>query len=136
MTVRFDSETAASLVGRMADVRLDVTDADTAIAAGSGDLPVLATPRMVALMEQAACAALADALPTGSTSVGTHVDVRHLAASPVGSTVVARATITAVSGSRVTFAVTAVGSDGATELGTGTHTRVVVERDAFLAGLG
>ena len=125
------------LDGRTATARLTVTSADTAIAARSGDLPVLATPRLVALMEEAACSALDGVLPAGSTSVGIHVDVRHLAASPEGATVRAEATVTQVSGSRVTFAVRAAHTvgDQEVEIGAGAHTRAVVDRDAFLSRL-
>ena len=111
----------------------EVDEADTAIALGSGDLPVLATPAMIALMEAAACDALVGHLPPGCTSVGSHVDVRHLAPSPVGSRVTAAARITEVRGTRVTFEVRATQASGseAIEIGTGTHTRVIVRRDAF-----
>ena len=119
--------------GATGSATITVTDADTAIAAGSGDLPVLATPRMVALMEQAACAALAPALPAGSTSVGVHVDVRHTAPTPVGAVVTATARVTQVSGARILLEVTAEQDrDGVTEpIGAGTHTRVVVDRATF-----
>lgn len=94
-------------------------------------------------MEEAACAALAGALPDGLTSVGTRLDVAHRAASPLGSVVTATARVTAVSGARVTFEVTAAhsrpvgasGGDETVEIGGGTHVRVVVEREAFLTGL-
>ena len=123
------------LDGRTATARLTVTFADTAIAAGSGDLPVLATPRLVALMEQAACSALEGILPDGRTSVGVHVDIRHLAPSPVGAEVTATATVVSVDGSRITFEVRGTHSIAGDEIaiGTGTHVRVSVDRDAFLA---
>jgi predicted thioesterase len=132
-----------TLMGRVGQATITVGPAATAIAAGSGDLPVLATPRMVALMEEAACAALAGALPDGLTSVGTRVDVAHRAASPLGWVVTATARVTGVSGARVTFEVVAThsrpvgvsGGDEAAEIGGGTHVRVVVERESFLAGL-
>jgi predicted thioesterase len=114
-----------------------VTPAATAIAAGSGDLPVLATPRMIALMEEAACALLAAVLPDDATSVGTRIDVRHSAPSPLGVRVTARATVVAVDGARVTFDVSAAHAlaDASVEIGRGTHVRVVVDRARFLAGL-
>lgn len=124
---------AATLTGATGSATITVTEADTAIAAGSGDLPVLATPRMIALMEQAACAALAPALPSGATSVGVRVDVRHTAPSPVGAVVTATARVTQVSGARVSLEVAAVQErDGASNpIGAGTHTRVVVDRATF-----
>jgi predicted thioesterase len=126
------------LATRSASVTLTVTSTDTAIAAGSGDLPVLATPRMLALMEEAACAALAGALSAGVTSVGIHADVRHLAPTAVGRTVTATATVASIDGLRITFDVHATQShDGAeTEIGRGTHVRAVVDRESFLSRLG
>ena len=124
---------AATLTGATGSATITVTDGDTATAAGSGDLPVLATPRMIALMEQAACSALAAFLPPGATSVGVRVDVRHTAPTAVGVRVTARARVSEVSGSRVVFEVSAEQElDGVAEpIGTGTHTRVVVDRAAF-----
>ncbi|MHB1211109.1 MAG: thioesterase family protein [Candidatus Nanopelagicales bacterium] len=116
-------------VGAESTVTRTVTSADTAIAVGSGDLPVLATPLMIALMEQAACAAIGPYLPDGMTSVGTRVEVRHRAPSPIGSTVHARATVTSVDGARVAFTVRAWQDDGAViAIGDGTHTRAVIDR--------
>jgi fluoroacetyl-CoA thioesterase len=133
MATTGDPAPPASVVGTAAEVRMEVTAADTAIAAGSGDLPVLATPRLIALMEAAACSALAPTLPAEATSVGSHVDVRHLRPSPVGVGVVARAEVVEVSGSRVTFAVTATHDDGSgpVEIGRGVHVRHVVDRSRF-----
>ena len=84
-------------------------------------------------MEQAACAALGPFLPPGTTSVGVRVDVRHTAPTPVGVRVTASARVTEVSGSRVVFEVSAEQErDGVIEaIGTGTHTRVVVDRATF-----
>ena len=125
----------ATLEGATGTATIVVSDADTAIAAGSGDLPVLATPRMVALMEQAACTALAPALPPEATTVGVHVDVRHRAPSPVGATVTATARVMSVSGARVLLAVEAShdADGGPVEVGSGSHTRVLVDRATFLA---
>lgn len=77
MTFSFDDADIEAVIGTTGEARLHVSDADTATSLGSGDLPVLGTPRMVALMEQAACAALLAHLPPHMTTVGTHVDVRH-----------------------------------------------------------
>lgn len=107
----------------------------TAAAIGSGDLPVFSTPMMIALMEQAACKAIDPYLVAeGHTSVGTHVDVRHLAATPEGATVEATAEVTDVQGRAVTFRVVAhqVIADERVEIGHGTHTRAIVDRTRFL----
>src|SRR5262245_3351306 len=77
--------------GLSARVELTVTDADTAQAVGSGDVPVLGTPRVLALMEAATVAATAARLASGTTTVGTHVEVAHRTPTPVGRTVVAEA---------------------------------------------
>jgi fluoroacetyl-CoA thioesterase len=137
MTTQSGAEAADDLVGRWAEASIEVTPAATAIAAGSGDLPVLATPRMIALMEEAACSVLAGALPEGATSVGTKVDVRHTAPSPLGARVTARATVVGVDGARVTFEVTAWHGplESRVEIGRGTHVRAVVDRDSFLSSV-
>lgn len=109
---------------------LTVTEADTAVAQGSGDVPVLATPRLIALFEAAAVAALEGKLPDGMTSVGVSVSVDHMAPSAIGSTVRARAVLEAVDDAALEFALEAI--DGDTMVGMGNHTRVVVERDRFL----
>jgi fluoroacetyl-CoA thioesterase len=131
------SEVISALRTSHGEVEHVVSDGMTAIAAGSGDLPVLATPTLVAFMEAAACAALLGHLPGGLTSVGSHIDVRHLAPSPIGARVTARAKVTDVEGSKVTFDVEAVHHVGAStvEIGRGTHVRVIVERGAFLNAL-
>jgi predicted thioesterase len=110
-----------------------VTPHNTAEALGSGDVPVFATPALVALMEQAAVAALAAAMPPGETTVGTRIEVAHLAATPVGDTVRADAELLAVEGRALRFAVAAF--DGRQKVGEGRHERVVVTRDRFLARL-
>ncbi|HSK26831.1 MAG TPA: hotdog domain-containing protein, partial [Jiangellales bacterium] len=111
-----------------------VADEDTAAAVGSGDVPVLATPRLLALAEAATVAALAGALRPGQTSVGTRVELQHLLPSPVGTRVDVRAVVRAVDGRLVSFEVTAEHPhpDGRV-VGHGRVTRVVVERDRFLA---
>src|SRR5262245_13904896 len=116
--------------GRAATVELHVTEADTARALGSGDVAVLGTPRVLALAEAATVAAVAGALPDGATSVGTRVELEHLAATPVGRTVVAEAVLSIVDGRRLEFAVTV--RDGAAVVATGTVHRVVVDRARFL----
>ena len=123
--------------GQRASVSAVVTDADTAISAGSGDVPVLATPRLLALAEAAAVAAIAPHLAPGMTSVGTSASLEHRRASPVGAEVVVEAELTEVDGRRLMFSFIARegGQDGDEDLvvGAGTVERVLVDRAAFLA---
>lgn len=120
----------APQTGLTASVELVVTDDDTAPSHGSGSVPVLATPRLVALCEQAAVAALADSLEAGSTSVGRRVQFDHLAPTMVGSPVTAEATLEKIAGRRLTFTVSA--SDPRGLIGAGKVTRVVVDIERFL----
>lgn len=103
---------------------------DTAREVGSGDLLVYATPCMVALMEGAACDAIADCLADGQTTVGTALSIEHLSATPVGLEVQAEAVVTAVEGKVITFEVRAFDETG--EIGKGTHKRVLVSSQRFL----
>lgn len=103
---------------------------DTAQVVGSGDLLVYATPCMVALMEGAACESIAPFLAEGESSVGTKMNVEHLAATPVGMAVRAESEVTAVEGRKVTFAITAY--DEAGEIGRAVHERVVIKAERFL----
>ena len=119
--------------GLRATVEHVVTDADTAQALGSGDVPVLGTPRVVALLEAATVQATRAALPQGSTTVGTGVEVEHLAPTPVGGRVQAVAELTAVDGRTLVFGVSAHG-DGEV-LAHGTVRRAVVDVGRFLARL-
>lgn len=112
---------------------LTVTDAVTAIAIGSGDMPVLATPMMMALMENAAMLAVKDKLPEGSTTVGSHIESSHLKPSKVGDKVSAIAEVTKVDGKKIEFKVTAYSGD--TLLGEGTHLRFIVDKERFLSKL-
>jgi fluoroacetyl-CoA thioesterase len=107
-----------------------VTAADTARALGSGDLDVLGTPRVLAWLEEATCAALD--LDASRTSVGTRVELEHLAASPVGAEVTATATLVHTDGRLVRFQVAAHDAAGVL-LATGEVRRVVVDRERFLA---
>jgi fluoroacetyl-CoA thioesterase len=124
-------------VGRTATLELSVTEDDTATTLGSGDLPVLATPRLLAWAEAATCSAIAADLDDGSSSVGTRVQLDHVAASPVGAVVTVTATASYVDGRLVRFEVVAEHTvDDATKvIGHGEVTRVVVDRDRFLARL-
>lgn len=117
-------------IGASASVALTVGEADTAIAFGSGDVPVLATPRLVALLEEAAVATIADDLSDGETSVGTRVAIDHLAASFVGASVIASAEVVSAAGRSVAFRITAHEDDRV--VAAGDHTRVVVDRLRFL----
>lgn len=106
-----------------------VTDADTALALGSGDVPVLGTPRLLALAERATCAAVAGHLTTDLTTVGTRVELDHLAPTPVGATVTVEAVLEGVDGRRLTFGIRV--RDDERSVATGTVTRVLVTRDRF-----
>ena len=117
-------------VGMKGAVSTLVEREDTALEVGSGSLLVYATPCMVALMEGAACEAIADAIPEGKTSVGTALNISHLAATPVGMEVRAEAEVTEVEGSMITFQVTAY--DEAGKIGEGTHKRAVITAQRFL----
>ena len=113
-----------------------VTDADTAIAVGSGSLPVLATPRLLAWCEAATCAAIDAALAPGETSLGTRVQLEHLAPSAVGQEVEVTARLAYADGRLRRFSVAArhIGTDGPGKLvGSGEVTRVVVDGERFLA---
>ncbi|WP_232681376.1 thioesterase family protein [Nocardioides sp. R-C-SC26] len=126
--------------GATARLRFTVTDDDTALAVGSGSLPVLGTPRLLAWCEAATCAALDPSLDDGATSVGTRVQVEHSAASPVGALVEIEATRTFVDGRLHRFSIAArdVEHDHAQPgrlLATGEITRVVVDAERFLARL-
>ena len=108
-----------------------VTEQNTAAAVGSGLVPVFATPYMIALMENAAVNALTPYMEENQGSVGTHLDVSHDAATPIGMKVWAEAEVTAVDGKALTFSVTAY--DEAGVIGKGTHNRFVITVDRFLA---
>ena len=111
-----------------------VTADKTAAAMGSGDLPVYATPAMVALMEHAALEAVSSSLPAGSTTVGSEMNVSHLKPSKQGATITATAVLTAIEGRRLTFNVGARDEEGV--IGEGTHVRYIVDRERFLSKLG
>ena len=121
-------ELTPGLTGEIAAV---VTEADTADRWGSGLVPVLGTPALVGLMESAAVQALADHLPPGRTSVGGRIDVRHLAPTPVGLHVRARAELLEVESRRLLFHVEAW--DDVEQIGVATHERFVVDEERFVA---
>ena len=118
-------------VGLKHTSELTVTDAVTAVRMGSGDMPVLATPAMMALMENAAMLAVADDLPEGSTTVGGHIASSHLRPSKIGDVVRAIAEVTKVDGRKIEFKVSAYSGD--ILLGEGTHLRFVVDRERFMS---
>ncbi len=113
--------------------QLTVDETVTAIAMGSGDMPVLATPVMMALMENAAMLAVADHLPEGSTTVGGHISSSHLKPSKLGDAITATATVTRVDGKKIEFKVEAYCGD--TLLGEGTHLRFIVDKEKFMSRL-
>ena len=127
------------VAGLSAELSYVVSADDSAIALGSGDVPVLATPRLLAWLEAATLAALDGVLTSGSTSVGSRVELEHKGASPVGAEVTVHASVSHVDGRLVRFEVAAVlvapvGADNSV-VATGRITRVVVDRDRFLARL-
>ena len=117
-------------VGMKGEAFTEVEREDTAAEVGSGSLLVYATPCMVALMEGAACEAIAEALPEDQTTVGIELNIQHLSATPVGHEVRAEAIVTAVDGKIITFELHAF--DEAGEIGKGTHKRCIVNSQKFL----
>ena len=120
------TELKPGLVGESSEI---VTDKLTAASYGSGLVPAFATPAMIALMENASVAAIQMYLSPGQTSVGTEVSVKHLAATPVGMNVRARAKVTAVDGRRISLQVEAW--DDKEKIGEGTHVRAIVDDARF-----
>lgn len=125
--------------GLRSSVRIVVTEADTAIAIGSGDVPVLATPRLLALAEAAAVRAVAAALADGQTSVGTAAELKHRLASPLGTEVEVEAELTDVAGRRLEFRFTAVhrlpaeSRSDPVVVSEGTMQRIIVSRSRFVS---
>ena len=115
-----------------ASVSLEVTDDNTAVAAGSGSLRVLGTPFMIALMEKATCNAVHEFLEFGETTVGTCISVSHDKASGVGEIITAFAKITAAAGRKITFSVYAENESGDV-IGKGVIERFVVKSEKFLS---
>jgi len=117
-------------IGMKGEVSTLVEREDTAKEVGSGSLLVYATPCMVALMEGAACEAIASEIPEEKTTVGIDLNISHISATPVGLEVRAEAEVTAVEGSIITFTVTAY--DEAGKIGEGTHKRAMISTQRFL----
>ena len=118
-------------VGMKHRITATVNEENTALAAGSGTLPVFATPWMCALMEQAAWTAIAPGLEPGESTVGTKLNISHLSATPIGMTVWAEAEVTLVDGKRVELRIAAY--DTAGMIGEGTHERFVVNNERFVS---
>ena len=112
-------------------VKIKVTDNDTARSAGSGDLEVFSTPKMIALMEEASYKCIEPYLDEGASSVGTLMNVKHLSATPVGMEVTAECEVCEVDGRRVVFSVKAYDEKGL--IGEGTHERFIIYKDKFIA---
>ncbi len=119
------------VAGLTASIERTVAEGDTAEAVGSGSLPVLGTPVLLAWCEAATCEAIAASLPEGATSVGTRVTVEHLAPSPVGAVLKVNAGVAHVDGKLVRFSV-AARQDGKL-VGSGEVTRVIVDAERFLS---
>jgi fluoroacetyl-CoA thioesterase len=117
--------------GLVGEARTRVAPSDLASALGSGTIDVYATPAMIALLETAAVNAVDHLLPAGSCTVGTRLDVRHLAPSPPGVEIVARAELIAIDGRRLTFRLEA--RDPIDTIGDGTHERTIVDAGRLLA---
>lgn len=117
-------------IGKKFEIKILVSENDTAKAVGSGTLEVLATPRMIALMEEAAYKCIADDLEEGTSSVGTLMSVEHLSATPVGMEAYAVAEVSAVEGRKVSFTVEAYDEKGI--IGKGTHDRFIVFSEKFV----
>lgn len=121
------------LLGVMGYATTVVASDNTAVTVGSGSLPIFATPSMAALAEQAAVAAVQGFLPLGTTTVGMGLNLKHLAASPIGHNVKADAVVVSVEGRRLEFKVTVY--DEREKIGEGTHERFVVDAESFMGKL-
>ena len=117
-------------IGAKFKVTITVEDKDTAMSHGSGTLAVLATPRMIALMEESAYKCIERYLDEGQSSVGTYLDVKHLSATPVGMEVYAESEITEIDGRRIVFCVRAYDEKGI--IGEGKHERFIVFSEKFV----
>lgn len=120
-------------IGDKYTTELFVTSELTAEKMGSGDMPVLATPAMVAMMENAAMKCVADDMEDGQTTVGIMMNTSHVKASPIGEKVYAIAELVAIDGRKLTFKISAF--QGQEIIGEATHERFVVNRDRFLSKL-
>ena len=118
------------ILGMKGSAETSVEREDTALEVGSGNLLVYATPCMIALMEGAACNAIANAIAEDKTTVGIELNIKHLSATPVGMDVTAEAEVIAIDGNIITFRITAQDETGM--IGEGTHKRAVLTAQKFL----
>jgi len=125
--VTVDLSINAGLAG---EAKILVSDNNTAIAMGSGGVPVFASPSMIALMEKAALSSVAPYLPEGHTTVGIKISSTHTAATPLGMEVVARSELVEIDGKRLVFRVQASDRDGI--IGEGTHERFIINTEKFM----
>jgi fluoroacetyl-CoA thioesterase len=116
--------------GMIGEARAVVTEENTALKFGSGTIKVYATPAMIGLMEKASINCVEKSLPEGFSSVGTKVEIKHLAATPIGMEVAAEAELLEADGPKLKFRITA--HDGKEKIGEGTHSRYIVKLDEFL----
>ena len=121
------------VIGKTHSTTTTVDGTNTATAVHSGGLEVFSTPSMIALMECAAYECIEADLEQGQTTVGTMVNIVHTAATPIGAKITATAAVTAVEKRMVHFTVTA--SDGHDEIGSGTHTRAIIDTERFMSKL-
>lgn len=117
-------------IGNTHTSKTKVTPAQSAETMGSGNLPVFATPALVALMENAAMLSVASLLATTESTVGSHIDVKHLAPTSIGATVSATALLEKIEGRKLTFQITA--HEGDKKIGTATHIRYIIDVKQFL----
>jgi len=117
--------------GKTFVIEKEVTELDTAKVFGSGELEVLATPKMIALMEEASYKCVADGLDAGCSTVGTYLDVKHLAATPVGMRVKVESTLDEIDGRKLVFTVKVYDESGL--IGEGKHERFVIFAEKFVA---
>jgi predicted thioesterase len=120
-----------SLIGKRYTLKKNVTENDTALALGSGEVTVLSTARLIAWLENCACKLLEDHLEEGQTTVGTHIDLNHLSPTPVGGYVTLEAIVTKETNTKVTFEL--VANDCKYSIASATHTRFIVDKEKFTA---
>ncbi len=131
MTTSMNDDRGGLQPGRIGSVTLIVAEEHTAPRLGSGRAPVFGTPAMIALIEAAAVACVEDQLADGQETLGIHLDVEHIAATPVGLSVTATAQLIEASGRKLVFKVEA--HDARELIGRGRHTRIVVDSARFRA---
>ncbi|MCL4385866.1 MAG: thioesterase family protein [Actinobacteria bacterium] len=117
-------------LGLIGQAIINVTEENTAMKFGSGSVKVFATPAMVGLMEKAAINAVDNLLPDGFATVGTHIDVRHLSATPLGMIIIAKAELIEIDGKKLKFKIEAF--DEIEKIGEGIHSRYIIKLQDFL----